>query len=445
MKGRIKNAAGIIVLSFIIMIINGCENSRFLTTLSSPVDNNIQEEEVTILKYVYAGGDSISNQSMSEAIEAFNQSHVKIQIMGIPSLPGSVTYDEYLKTLTAVGEFPELLDMRDAQTYADAGKIAPIPQEIVDLFEDVAKVNGKVYTAPVVKEYLLGIIYNKDIFEQAGITKEPNTWQEFLEDCQKIKDLGISPIVVGGKDLWHMGFWQGFFMGNDMFAENENWNSDRKAGRVHFSDENVVKAMKDMTELWTKGYVDDNWLTTEDSQVSTILISGKAAMLYEGNWMLSTVKQADPNFNVGFFAPKDREGRAIMVGKPTPQGFALSAEAAKNPSKVVAFIEFMKFFYHKDNYAKYLQTNNAISATKEKVTYEVPEEMQKILATYNDPKTIKVQLMHQYWGENKISTEFRDWLWRLTQQWLIEEELSIEDAMKLADEEFDRVVHDGED
>ena len=39
-------------------------------------------------------------------------------------------------------------------------------------------------------------MYNKDIFEKAGITSVPTTWDEFLEAGQKIKDAGFTPLTT---------------------------------------------------------------------------------------------------------------------------------------------------------------------------------------------------------------------------------------------------------
>ena len=38
--------------------------------------------------------------------------------------------------------------------------------------------------------WVVGFFYNKDLFQQAGITETPETWTEFMEACQKLKDAG---------------------------------------------------------------------------------------------------------------------------------------------------------------------------------------------------------------------------------------------------------------
>ena len=54
---------------------------------------------------------------------------------------------------------------------------------------------------------MVGFWYNKDQFDKAGITAPPATWDEFLADVAELKDAGITPIALGGKDKWPGMFW----------------------------------------------------------------------------------------------------------------------------------------------------------------------------------------------------------------------------------------------
>ena len=59
---------------------------------------------------------------------------------------------------------------------------------------------------------LLGCFYNKDVFEEAGITELPTNWDEFTAVCEKIKAIGKTPLYYSGSDSWtlqcftHFGF-----------------------------------------------------------------------------------------------------------------------------------------------------------------------------------------------------------------------------------------------
>ncbi len=54
---------------------------------------------------------------------------------------------------------------------------------------------------------MVGIWYNKALFEQAGIEEIPTTWTEFLSVVQQLKDAGITPIALGERDKWTGHFW----------------------------------------------------------------------------------------------------------------------------------------------------------------------------------------------------------------------------------------------
>lgn len=43
--------------------------------------------------------------------------------------------------------------------------------------------------------YTSGVFYTQSAFDAAGITEEPQTWDEFLEVCQKLKDAGYTPLA----------------------------------------------------------------------------------------------------------------------------------------------------------------------------------------------------------------------------------------------------------
>ena len=43
--------------------------------------------------------------------------------------------------------------------------------------------------------YTSGIYYNKAIFTEAGIEKEPTTYAELLDACEKIKAAGYAPLA----------------------------------------------------------------------------------------------------------------------------------------------------------------------------------------------------------------------------------------------------------
>jgi multiple sugar transport system substrate-binding protein len=87
-----------------------------------------------------------------------------------------------------------------------------IPQGVNPDVAESVRVDGKIYAVPhnVLNNTM---VYNKKVFDQAGITKVPETFQEFLDACAKIKALGIDPI--GGHDAsWGSFIWFQILVGS---------------------------------------------------------------------------------------------------------------------------------------------------------------------------------------------------------------------------------------
>ncbi|WP_019909128.1 ABC transporter substrate-binding protein [Paenibacillus sp. HW567] len=385
----------------------------------------------------YATGDPAGKQAIADQIKAFMEANPNITIKDI-SEGTSSSYLDWLKTKDAVGEFPDLVEMRDTEVFLKAGKIAELPADVQSLFDSVPAIDGKVYNAPMGLNAPEGIIYSKKAYEKAGITELPKTYDEFLAAQEKLKASGVTPIVVGGKDIFHMGFWLNKFLIDDVYSKDPDWNSKRTAKQVSFTDDNVVQAMTDYKELFTK-YVDKGWLSTGDNQTASILISGKAAQLFSGPWMFTQIQEADPGFEFGFYALPDREGKVNVVGLPSPAGWTLSTEADKDADKKEAITAFLKFFFSKDEYGKFLSATNTIPSTKDKPELQVSEQMQTVLDLANDASVTKSLMINQWYAKNQIPSQFRNWYYKLMQD-LVVTNSDVKEYMKKADTEYDSNV-----
>lgn len=129
----------------------------------------------------------------------------------VTKLPDDNYYTS-LKTKLASGECPDIIltqpmyaGQNSCYALAEAGYLASL--------NDLDNVQGRedalssvTYDGDIVTDTssvaILGTYYNKELFAQAGIESEPQTWDEFLEDCKKLKDAGIQPIVMGDKDQY---------------------------------------------------------------------------------------------------------------------------------------------------------------------------------------------------------------------------------------------------
>lgn len=142
---------------------------------------------------------------------------------------------------------------------------------------------------------MVGWWYNKDLFEQAGITSTPATWTEFLADVQTLKDAGITPISLGEGDTWTgMHIWS--YLATRIGGEAAfNAAADRTGS---FTDPAFVQAGVELQKLIDMQPFQDGYLGANHDEMQATFGNGKAAMELSGQWAPS-VEAANSADGVG--------------------------------------------------------------------------------------------------------------------------------------------------
>lgn len=173
---------------------------------------------------------------------------------------------------------------------------------------------------------IFAFFYNKALFEQAGIEKEPTTWAEFLDVCQKLKDAGITPMTMD--DAYAtcvIGYHLARLVGEERVKEIVN--------NGEWDDPAVLQMAKDIEDLATKGYFSEMvgsnvWPAGQNSELAV----GTAAMYLNGSWLPNEVKaMTGPDFQWGCFAyPAVENG----VNGPETNNFGAQVFAINKDSKM---------------------------------------------------------------------------------------------------------------
>lgn len=360
----------------------------------------------TELTYIFADGDEGAKVSMNEIVNKFNETYPDITVTIEPGNGGA--YSEFIKTKDSVGEFPDVMEMRDTAMYVRAGKLEPLPDDIVSLFRTTTEFDGNVYTAPLGGENTNGIIYNKTYFDENGWT-EPSTYDEFIELCQKIADKGdMAPLVVGGQDIWHMGFWFHKVYNDQVLSKDADFIKHCYEGTKDFSDDTFKATFEELQTIMQ--YAQEGWVSTPDAQITTFLVNDMAAMMYSGTHMFSQIAQADPEFEMGWFAIPSPDGKTRLVGGGGVGGLAISAEAAKDPDKKAA-AEFIRFFYAPENYKIYCETLSAIPSTTQAPDLDVMDVFQEVIDA-NGTADDLAPMWNGRVGENELPPDFRNFTYK---------------------------------
>lgn len=410
---------GLLAIAMLTTMFTGCSsnNEKNAATDSTSVENKKTESsnagetsdvsEPTELTFIFADGDEGAKTSMNAIVEKFNEAHPDITVTIQPGNGGA--YSEFLKTKDSVGEFPDIMEMRDTAVYVRAGKIAELPEDITSLFKSTTDFNGKVYTVPLAGENTQGIIYNKAYFDEKGL-QEPATYDEFLALCQQIKDFGdMAPLVVGGQDIWHMGFWFHKAYNDQVLSQDQDFIKHCYEGTKDFSDPAFVATFEELQNIMQ--YAQEGWVSTPDAQITTFLVNDMAAMMYSGTHMFSQIETADSNFEMGWFPVPSPDGKTRLVGGGGASGLAISSEAAADPNKKAAAEEFIRFFYQPDNYKIYCEILNAIPATIEEPELNVSPILLEVIAATSEADDL-APMWNGRTGDNELPPDFRNFTYK---------------------------------
>ncbi|MCL2412205.1 MAG: extracellular solute-binding protein, partial [Treponema sp.] len=340
--------------------------------LRRPVHDVSELREPVTFSVNYATGDFLTTSLKHSILAEFQRLNPHITIVE--------RLTPNLRILSAVGEFPDLLEFRHSTDFFETGKIGEMPADIVEMFAITRNFNDRVYAIPMTRGYTIGIVYSKRIFRELGInSSDIKTWNDFLDVCQKIKDAGITPLAAGFADIWHWGFWWNYFWQREISLNNPNWISYRHEGKVSFTDPEVRAVLTGFQELFARGFFIENWNSISEAQCPGILVSGQAAMYYIGQFVFQQIAELDPEFEFGFFALPDNYGRINIIGGLGDTGWAISAEAQKDPARAEAIYDFIRFFFSREVYSDFLNRTNTMSSLKEKFDYPVSEQFRKVL------------------------------------------------------------------
>ncbi|NLX78027.1 MAG: extracellular solute-binding protein [Clostridiaceae bacterium] len=242
-------------------------------------------------------GETVDGFKLEYEYVAIDQLDQKVKIlMSSDDLPEVCTYESGVR-LKQVIDAGLILNVEE--TFTELGIRDCLDEGAVSLLKRL--VDGKgLYCVPLGLN-MEGFWYNKALFEKAGIQKAPETWDEFLEVCEKLKAAGITPIVQGGSDNWPMTRVLNAYL---VRSVGPNAVQDAVTGKKKFTDPEYVAAAQMFQDMAKKGYFAEGMNTIDPGTATSMLMNGQAAMNYDGSWKVSNLNSDDNTAGpegIGFF------------------------------------------------------------------------------------------------------------------------------------------------
>lgn len=214
-------------------------------------------------------------------------------------------YPTLLKTKINAGETPDIFSStsgKEIDTYLEYSyNIAsqPATTAMADSVKAVM-MHGDEVQGFALKNNYFGIVYNKQIFEECGITQFPQTFSDLEAACQKIQAAGYTPFSTGFAEWWvYKHIFQHFL---DAASDNASaLVSKFTSGEAKISDYPVLyQDFFNFIDL-AKKYGDQKPLETDLSAEEAAFASGKVAMILgQGAWVESDIRAIDSSIQIGF-------------------------------------------------------------------------------------------------------------------------------------------------
>ena len=295
----------------------------------------------------------------------------------------SATADETMKarviTDFETGSEPDVLfyfNGNDSNPFVEAGKVVSIdtireqyPDYAANMKDDMipaSPADGVKYAVPFYG-YWEGLFVNKAVCEAAGIEipGADTTWDQFLEDCQKIKDAGYTPIAASLAGEPH--YWFEFSIYNHTTPATHATVPeavDDEAGKAW------VAGLNDIKDLYEKGYFSENTNTATADEVFQSFIDGKAAFYVDGSWKMGGIAEATDdidNFTVTYIpGENDRKSTDIIGGLSS--GWYITTKAWEDEEKRDAAVSLVEAFINDETTSEFAGT--ATTALKNGVTLD---------------------------------------------------------------------------
>jgi len=246
-------------------------------------------------------------------------------------------YQKKLQVAMMAGEGPDVVGMQIGGMLNQYSRFLLPVQQIADTkwgkgweaqltpvaLDETRDAKGLLVALPINFTAQEFVLYNKTIFDQAGITTLPNTFDEWKMICDKIRTKGYIPVALGAKDVWH---------DVDVFVALSNQYGpgavyQAEAGKKKWTDKEFVDTMKAWKRLFDDKIVEDGALgvSTYPDARDQYYYSGKAAMFMTGTW------------HVGYALPGGEKTGTKIENDPT--GIFILPQVGPNPSRAVASVD----------------------------------------------------------------------------------------------------------
>ncbi len=254
------------------------------------------------------------NQLMWQAVERFRETHPEVQVE--PASGGGGGYQE-LMIRVMEGHPPDIMSFATAETgltyaYVEQGHVLDITEhlqrpswdtpgktwlETIDpLYRGPLTYKGRYYAIPQ-NVISLQVYCNAELYQRAGADLNPQTWEQFIDNCERLKRAGIVPITQDGIH-WYTSWWFDHLAQRILGADKVRQAFRDPQRRTPWTEPGFLQAARMIEQMLDRGYFAEGFAGLNHIESELLFWQGRAATVFVGSWFTS--------------------GRTAVIGKDFP-------------------------------------------------------------------------------------------------------------------------------
>jgi raffinose/stachyose/melibiose transport system substrate-binding protein len=210
---------------------------------------------------------------------------------------GVTDYEGTVKTRMNTDDYGDVLGIPGSVTPDQLGDFFEPLGDQAEMAKEYRWINdksfeGKSYGIPVVGN-VQGVLYNKRVWEEAGVTEFPTTPEEFLADLKKIKDAGVAkvaPLYTNYKDSWALSQWEGWRGAVTADPDYVNKMTQTDTPWTATSDSGVIDGT--IYDVVAQGLTEEDPTTTDWEGSKRLIGIGDIATMVLGSWAIPQMQAA---------------------------------------------------------------------------------------------------------------------------------------------------------
>lgn len=295
----------------------------------SDAGNSADKTTLTVMIGSGDGGGEAAKAALEKAAEIVG---VNVELSIFPD-------DQFLNVLNtkgATGNLDDLIFTSFSLPDLPYTELAELDGDWLDNVTDVSKQfllspddNETVLMAPFGAESNMGLAYNKEVLEEAGVTLPILDYASFIEACEKIKAIGVTPVYVSAKENWTPQILLLSSMTSTILAE-DGLAEKMASNEVQPGDvPGLVELWENVAALKTNGLINDDHMSATHDMGKKAIAEGNAGFYAVTDAAYGEISSEYPDLvdNVGMtitpvyndsdlaFVMTNRTSRTIAVSK----------------------------------------------------------------------------------------------------------------------------------